>query len=114
MKEEIINVIKSEMALEKAEKTHVQTPILQGATVGLSREMIEHLGEELGVDLIVRGRIIEYGLKDIDTYNPLQRGFLPVLIEPMKDALFGAADPKNYESDLEDVDSSQLWRKFGY
>ena len=114
MKDEIINVIKSEMAMEKAEKPPVQTPILQGATVGLSREMIAHLGEELGVDLIVRGRIIEYGLKDIDTYNPLQRGFLPVLIEPMKDALFGAADAKNYESDLEDVDSAQLWRKFGF
>ena len=109
MKVEIINVIKSAMALEKAEKPPVQTPILQGATVGLSREMIARLGEELGVDLIVRGRIIEYGLKGIDTYNPLQRGFLPVLIEPMKDALFGVADAKNYESDLEDVYSAQLW-----
>lgn len=114
MKEEIVNVIKSEMALEKAEKPPVQTSILQGTTVGLSREMIADLGEALGVDLIVRGRIIEYGLKDIDTYNPLQRGFLPVLIEPMKDVLFGAADAKNYEYDLEDVNYSQLWRPFGF
>jgi chemotaxis protein MotB len=58
----------------------------------------------LGVDLIVRGRIIEYGYKGIDTYNPLKRGFLPILIEPMKDVLFGAADQKTYESGLEDID----------
>ena len=97
MKEEIIDVIRSEIALEEAEKPPVQTPVLQGATVGLSREMIRQLGEELGVDLIIRGRIIEYGFKGIDTYNPLKRGFLPVLIEPMKDFLFGAAEAKRYE-----------------
>lgn len=108
MKDEIINIIRDEMALEKAEKPPIQTSILQGATVGLSREMIKELGEQLGVDLIVRGRIIEYGFKEIDTYNPLQRGFLPVLIEPMKDVLFGATEAKKYESDLEDVNYLQL------
>jgi len=114
MKEEIINVIRDEIALEKAEKPPIQTTILQGATVGLSREMIKQLGEELGVDLIIRGRIIEYGFKGIDTYNPLKRGFLPVLIEPMKDVLMGAAEPKKYESDLEDVDFSRLGEGTGF
>lgn len=114
MKSEIINVIRSEIALEKAEKPPIQTSVLQGATVGLSREMIKQLGEELGVDLIIRGRIIEYGFKGIDTYNPLKRGFLPVLIEPMKDFLFGAAGAKRYESDLEDVDFSRLGEGLGF
>jgi len=114
MKEEIIDVIRSEIALEEAEKPPVQTPVLQGATVGLSREMIRQLGEELGVDLIIRGRIIEYGFKGIDTYNPLKRGFLPVLIEPMKDFLFGAMEAKGYESDLEDIDFSRLGEGVGF
>jgi|GEM_PF-698323 len=107
MKKEIINVIRDEMALEKAEKPPIQTPILQGATVGLDREMVRELGEQLGVDLIVRGRIIEYGYKTIDTYNPLKRGFLPVLIEPVKDALFGMAEAKKYENDLDTIDDPQ-------
>jgi len=114
MKEEIIDVIRSEIALEEAEKPPIQTSILQGATVGLSREMVRQLGEELGVDLIVRGRIIEYGFKGIDTYNPLKRGFLPVLIEPMKDFLFGAVEAKGYESDLEDIDFSRLGEGVGF
>jgi len=114
MKKEIISVIRDEIALEKAEKPPIQTPILQGATVGLDREMVRELGEQLGVDLIVRGRIIEYGYKDIDTYNPLKRGFLPLLIEPVKDALFGAADAKTYENDLDDVDYSRLGEGIGF
>jgi hypothetical protein len=39
-------------------------PILQGVTGGLSKEKITELGRLLDVDLIVRGRILEFG------YNP--------------------------------------------
>ena len=104
MKDEIRRIITSEMALEEAERPPIQTPILQGATVGLTSGKIMELGELLGVDLIIRGRIIEYGFKKVDTYNPLKRGFLPVLIEPMRDMLVGAADQKTYESGLGSVD----------
>jgi len=114
MKDEIIEIIRDEMAFEQAEKPPMQTPVLQGATVGLSRGKIMELGEILDVDLIIRGRIVEYGFKGVDTYNPLKRGFLPVLIEPMKDALLGVYNPKEYESDLEDVDFSRLGEGPGF
>lgn len=114
MKQEIINVIKSDIALDYAEIPPVKTPILQGASVGLSREIVQHLGNELGADLIIRGRIIEYGLKSVDTYNPLKRGFLPVLYEPVKDALFGAPSGKEYEAGLDPVDYSQLGQGLGF
>jgi len=114
MRQEIVDVIKSERALEHSEKPPVQTPVLQGASVGLSKEMVMQLGETLGADLIVRGRIIEYGFKAVDTYNPLERGFLPVLYEPIKDVFFGAPEAKQYESDLEDVDVSQLGEGLGF
>ena len=90
MQDAIIDVIKSERALEFAQTPPVQTPILQGASVGLTREMVKYLGEEMGADLIIRGRIIEYGYKEVNTYNPLKRGFLPVLYEPIKDVFLGA------------------------
>jgi flagellar motor protein MotB len=114
MRQEIINVIKADMALEYAETPPVKTPILQGASVGLSKEMVQYLGDELEADLIIRGRIIEYGLKSVDTYNPLKRGFLPVLYEPVKDALFGAPSGKEYEAGLDPVDYSQLGQGLGF
>lgn len=114
MRQEIIDVIKTDRALDEAEEPAVQTPILQGASVGLSREMVQQLGNELGADLIVRGRIIEYGLKSVDTYNPLKRGFLPVLYEPLKDALFGAPSGREYEYDLDEVDYSRLGQGLGF
>jgi len=110
MREAIIDVIKNEKALEYAQTPPVKTPISQGATVGLTREMVKYLGEEMGADLIIRGRIIEYGYKEVNTYNPLKRGFLPVLYEPIKDVFLGAPEPDRYETDLgEPYDS-----RFGY
>jgi flagellar motor protein MotB len=108
MRDEIFNVIKRERVLAQTEQIPAPTPAIQGASVGLSKDMVRELGETLGADLIIRGRIVEYGFKETDTYNPLDRGFLPVLYEPIKDLFFGAPNAKNYESDLDDLDYSQL------
>jgi flagellar motor protein MotB len=114
MREAIIDVIKNEKALEYAQTPPVKTPVLQGATVGLTREMVKYLGEEMGADLIIRGRIIEYGYKEVNTYNPLKRGFLPVLYEPIKDVFLGAPEQDQYEVDLGDVYVSQLGNGLGF
>ncbi len=114
MRDEIFNVIKRERALEQIDQNSVPSPMLKGVSTGLSKDMVRQLGEELGVDLIIRGRIIEYGFKKTDTYNPLDRGFLPVLYEPVKDVFFGAPNAKNYESDLDDLDISQLGEGLGF
>jgi len=110
MKEAIIDVIRDEMSLEYAQNPSVKTPVLQGATVGLTKEMVQYLGEELGADLIIRGRILEYGYKEVNTYNPLKRGLLPVLYEPVKDVLLGAPEPEQHETYLRDTYES----RFGY
>ena len=114
MRDAIIDVIKNEKALEYAQTPPVKTPIAQGATVGLTREMVKYLGEEMGADLIIRGRIIEYGYKEVNTYNPLKRGFLPVLYEPIKDVFLGAPQQDEYEADLGDVYVSQLGNGLGF
>jgi hypothetical protein len=41
-------------------------PLLQGVTGGLAKEKIIELGRLLDVDLIIRGRILEYGIKPSD------------------------------------------------
>jgi len=53
--------------------------------------------------VIIRGRIIDYGYKDIGTINPLYRGIVPVLIDSVKDLLFGTASSYDYEADINDA-----------
>ena len=114
MREAIIDVIRDEMSLEYAQTPSVKTPVLQGATVGSYQGDGQYLGGEIGADLIIRGRIIEYGYKEVNTYNPLKRGFLPVLYEPIKDVFLGAPEQDHYEADLGDVYVSQLGNGLGF
>ncbi|MCX8044045.1 MAG: hypothetical protein N3B18_07975 [Desulfobacterota bacterium] len=81
------------------------SPVVQGATVGLTKEKVVEIAQILGVDLIVRGRIIEYGYKDIGTFNPLYRGIVPVVYGSVKDLFFGASGANGYESGLESIEN---------
>jgi len=90
------------------------SPVLQGATVGLSKEKIIELGDKLGVDIIVRGRIIDYGYKDIGTQNPLYRGVIPVVIDSVKDMMYGATNAYGYEGDLQNVENMAVGGSLGY
>ena len=63
MRDAIIDVIKNERALEFAQNPSVQTPVLQGASVGLTREMVKYLGEEMGADLIIREGLLNMATK---------------------------------------------------
>jgi hypothetical protein len=90
------------------------SPVIQGVTVGLSREKIIELGDKLGVDIIIRGRIIDYGYKDIGTLNPLYRGVVPVVIDSVKDTLYGATNAYGYENDLENVENMAIGGTTGY
>ncbi|MDX1778099.1 MAG: flagellar motor protein MotB [Thermodesulfobacteriota bacterium] len=114
MQDEILDTIKDYRALELAQKAPVQEASVQDDRVRLTKAMIKQLGDEIGADLIIRGRIIEYGFKEVNTYNPLKRGFLPVLYEPIKDVFLGAPDQDQYEVDLGDPYVSQLGNGLGY
>jgi hypothetical protein len=90
------------------------SPVVQGATVGLSKEKIIELGDKLGVDIIIRGRIIDYGYKDIGTLNPLYRGVIPVVLDSVKDTLYGSTNAYGYENDLENVENMAVGGALGY
>jgi hypothetical protein len=99
----------------KANKKPVPaSPVLQGATVGLSKEKIMELGNKLGVDIIIRGRIIDCGYKDIGTANPLYRGVIPVVIDSVKNMMYGATNAYGYENDLENVENMAVGGALGY
>lgn len=74
-----------------------QSPKLQGATVGLSKDKIIEIGEILGADIIFRGRIIEYGYKDIETNSFSDRGIFPMIAQFLKNIFVGPA--KDYDKD---------------
>lgn len=112
MTNEIMKIINRNKNKQKLSKS--ASPIVQGNTVGLTREKIVDLGQDLGVDLIIRGRIIDYGYKDIGTLNPLYRGFVPVVIDSVKDLLFGATGSYGYEDDLENIESILTGAALGY
>jgi hypothetical protein len=65
---------------EATEATDNQaSPVLQGATVGLTKDKIIEIGQILGADIIFRGRIIDYGFKDVETNSLSYRGIGSVI-----------------------------------
>ena len=55
------------------------SPVLQGATVGLTKDKIIEIGQILDADIIFRGRIIDYGFKDVETNSLAYRGIGAVI-----------------------------------
>ena len=111
MTEEIVKIIKREN--RKKKPSQKKSPVLQGATVGLSRDRVVRIAENLGADLVIRGRIIDYGFRDVGTLNPLYRGFIPVAIDGVKDLMFGVSGSYGYEDDLEDIESILMGAALG-
>lgn len=113
---DMVNEINKLVNFERGKKKHQvsQSPIIQGATVGLTKEKVVELAQILGVDLVIRGRIIDYGFKDIGTMNPLYRGFVPVVIDSVKDMFFGATGSYGYDSDLDMVEDMLIGSALGY
>jgi len=116
IKEELMKFIrknKEREGKEREDQSLPASPVLQGATVGLSKEMIIEIGKQMGVDLIIRGRIIEFGYKDTQTFSPLYRGMIPVLLDTVKNVVFGA-DYYGYENDLESLEYMMAGSGIGY
>lgn len=88
-------------------------PLINGVTVSLSKEKIIDLGSKLGVDMIVRGRIIDAGTLDKTTSPAFSsQGIIPFMVSPIKNLLIGKgerslslgiAEKRKYELDLLDT-----------
>ncbi len=112
MVSEIMDVIK--LKNKNKDTGDSKSPVIQGATVGLTKEKVAEIADALNADLVIRGRIIEYGYKDIGTLNPLYRGFIPVVLDSAKDLLFGATGSYGYEQDLENIENILVGAAAGY
>ncbi|HRZ87008.1 MAG TPA: hypothetical protein P5287_04260 [bacterium] len=74
---------------------------LEGVNVGLSKEKVKELGEELGADKIIRGQIIEYGFGETKNLNPMN-GWLAVLLGGLAEGSGAFVYQEGYEKGLPD------------
>ena len=77
---------------ENKANDHQASPVLQGATVGLTKDKIMEIGELLNADILFRGRIIEYGYKDVETKNLSYRSFFSIIAQCFKDLFISSKD----------------------
>jgi len=96
MQEELEKIIEGNKAKRAAKNS--KSPKLQGATVGLTKDKIIEIGQILEADIIFRGRIIDYGYKDIGTNSPMHRGILPIAFTAVKEFLLGRSKEYNQDS----------------
>ncbi|MDP3028883.1 MAG: hypothetical protein Q8O04_05215 [Deltaproteobacteria bacterium] len=102
IKKELRNIVQKKYA--NMSLSAGESPI-RGAAKGLSKENIVKLGQTLGVDLIIRGRILQFGYKIKPSSNPASYGLIPLIIKPITGVLFGFAG-ETYDTDLGIIDNT--------
>ena len=65
--------------------------------VGLDPGTIQQIGRRFGADYILRGRVVEYEVREGNTLNPLQVGILPFFFDTSSALLFGFAESERYD-----------------
>ncbi len=82
-------------------------------SIALDRKTLKDLGNTFGADYIVRGRIVEYRTDQIDSFNPLRTGIIPIVFKSGQRASLGMAESEMYEYfDKDDVVDYDLMRNF--
>ncbi len=82
-------------------------------SIALDRQTLINLGDVFAADYIVRGRIVEYRADQIDSFNPLRTGMIPIVFKSGQRAGMGIAESEMYEYfDKDDVVDYDLMRNF--
>ena len=65
--------------------------------VGLDPGTVQQIGRRFGANYILRGRVVEYEVREGNTLNPLQVGILPFSFDTSSALLFGFAESEQYD-----------------
>lgn len=91
MKEQIHDVVlQNELANASEEK-------LKMKRVGLNKGTVKQIGKYFGADFILRGRIVEYTIREGKILNPFQQGILPFFFDWTSATIFGVAQSEQYD-----------------
>ncbi|MBW1718067.1 MAG: hypothetical protein JRJ43_00690 [Deltaproteobacteria bacterium] len=91
MQEEIQKLVVVNEQLAKSNQRYEVT------RVGLDPGTIKQIGRRFGADYILRGRVVEYEVREGNTLNPLQIGILPFFFDTSSALLFGFAESERYD-----------------
>ena len=91
MKKEINNI------LLQNELMNVPEEELKMNMIGLNKNVIKQIGEYFGADFVLRGRIVEYEMREGQDLNPLQQGILPFFFDWTSATIFGVAQSEKYD-----------------
>ncbi len=91
MQEEIRKLVIRNEQLDKSKERYELT------RVGLDPGTIQQIGRRFGADYILRGRVVEYEVREGNTLNPLQVGILPFFFDTSSALLFGCAESERYD-----------------
>jgi len=91
MKAEIHNVLLENDLIKAPEEK------LKMNMIGLNKEIIKEIANYFGADYILRGRIVEYEIREGQELNPLQQGILPFFFDWSSATLFGVAKSEKYD-----------------
>ncbi len=91
MKDQIRNVmLQNEMANVPEERLKLNH-------IGLNKDTVRQIGEYFGADYVLRGRIVEYEIREGKILNPLQQGILPFFFDWTSATIFGVAQSDQYD-----------------
>ncbi len=65
--------------------------------VGLDKGIIRQIGRYFGANYVLRGRIVEYEIRNNQALSPIQQGILPFFFDSASGFLFGFADSGRYD-----------------
>ena len=91
MQEEIQKLVVMNEQLDKSKQRYELT------RVGLDPGTIQQIGRRFRADYILRGRVVEYEVREGNTLNPLQVGILPFFFDTSSALLFGFAESERYD-----------------
>jgi len=94
MKEEMAKTISADIEKRRRLKEEQDNREL----IALNSQMIKDLGDTLGADYVVRGRIVEFRWGHEDTFNFVKIGFLPCILKTSRRMVFGLAESESYEA----------------
>lgn len=89
MKEEVAALI----AAEKKKNASAS-----GTITALDKETLAAIADDLKADVIIRGRIVKLALEEENTWRPLKRGLLAVVVGGANRLLFGVTNSDTYDT----------------
>ncbi len=99
LQEDLANMISDDSVWGTGEGKAGGNPRPQGALTGMSKSLLKKIGDELGVDKVVRGRILDYGITSTKSNNP-GNGILAMALGGIAEGMGAFVRRDGYEEGL--------------